>query len=87
MSYEVELSHRAFRYLKRLDKSTRKRILRGLRDMEEAPFGGDIAKIRGIKDLYRRRVGIYRIIFAVNSAQRQITIVTILPRSGVYKKL
>jgi mRNA-degrading endonuclease RelE of RelBE toxin-antitoxin system len=51
--------------------------------MSENPFAGDVKALQGAKwkDHYRKRVGSYRIIFAIDRDSTLIEILTILIRS------
>jgi mRNA-degrading endonuclease RelE of RelBE toxin-antitoxin system len=39
----------------------RNRIIEALREMEANPFAGDIKPMKGLRGMFRRRVGDYRI--------------------------
>jgi mRNA-degrading endonuclease RelE of RelBE toxin-antitoxin system len=49
--------------------------------MADDPFSGDTLKLEGFDDRYRRRVGDYRILFAVGAA-RAIRIGAIVRRTS-----
>ena len=50
------------------------------------PFaGGDIKPLKGMKGMYRLRVGNLRVIYEVAVTARQIKVMTILPRGQAYK--
>jgi mRNA-degrading endonuclease RelE of RelBE toxin-antitoxin system len=53
-------------------------ILKALRDMEQNPFHGDIAKLKGL----RRRVGNWRIFFDVDFDRRLVQILAIERRTS-----
>jgi len=48
---------------------------------------GDVKKIKGYKDLFRLRVGDYRVIFTINDKDLIIIVLTIGNRGEIYKKL
>jgi mRNA-degrading endonuclease RelE of RelBE toxin-antitoxin system len=56
------------------------RIARALRDMSDDPLSGDIVKLKGT-EAFRRRVGDYRILFAVDFLQRAVAVLDILRRT------
>lgn len=56
-----------------------------LRAINRLPAGTDIKKLRGY-DLYRLRVGTYRVIYAVREEIMVISIENIDNRGDVYKK-
>jgi mRNA-degrading endonuclease RelE of RelBE toxin-antitoxin system len=49
------------------------------------PFCGDVLKLEGESNRWRRRVGTYRIFFAVDSTARTVAVSAIVRRtSGTY---
>jgi len=72
MRYKVMLHQKAVKFLDDLDGKTRGRIKRSIRQLQEDPIrsrpGADIKKLVGTKgrqDLFRLRVGDFRVIYAV----------------------
>jgi mRNA-degrading endonuclease RelE of RelBE toxin-antitoxin system len=49
--------------------------------MEVDPFGGDVRRLRSTASLWRRRVGNWRIFFAVNDAGRTVDVAAIVRRA------
>jgi mRNA-degrading endonuclease RelE of RelBE toxin-antitoxin system len=83
MSWHVELSKSAIKELKGIPASFALRVERSIDEMEKDPFAGDVKPLKG-KDwhtYYRKRVGQYRIIFAVKKDERRVEIASILIRS------
>ena len=61
----------------------RERINRALNDMKSDPLSGDITALRGdYQGLYRRRVGPWRIIFALKPDRRIVLIGDIVRRTS-----
>lgn len=50
--------------------------------MKTDPFLGEIAKLEGERDRWRRRVGSYRIFFAADKATRTVSITAIMRRTS-----
>lgn len=72
MRYKVKLHQMAVKFLKDLDERVRDRIKRSIRQLQEYPIssrpGADIKRLVGTKvrqDLFRLRVGDFRVIYAV----------------------
>ena len=80
MTFSVQLGNRAEKALKRMSANDAARIARALRDMSDDPLSGDIVKLKGT-EAYRRRVGDYRILFAVDFLQRAVAVLDILRRT------
>ena len=62
-AWDYRLSSSALKNLKRFPKHERDRIFYALEDMKLSLFAGDTKPIQGEENLYRRRVGNYRIYF------------------------
>ncbi len=83
--FRVVLHKKALRELQKLSPSLRERIVSALRELARNPFTGDVKPIKGIKGLYRRRVGKYRIIYVVDFEENVIVVLRIAPREKAYK--
>jgi mRNA-degrading endonuclease RelE of RelBE toxin-antitoxin system len=53
-----------------------------LKAMAANPFSGDIIKLEGEATRWRRRVGSYRIFFAVDAAKNSVAVSAILRRTS-----
>jgi len=87
MNYEINLSSDSRKYLSKLDKPTRNRIMDHLNILSENPRNSemDIKKLHGRLGLYRLRIGSYRVLYTIENKMLIIFIVTIGPRGDVYK--
>lgn len=88
--YRIKLHPQAAKFFSNLDGSTKNRIKETLLSLKENPFEKrpkvDIKKLKGTKgrqDLYRLRVGGYRIVYAVEGDNLFIT--DIFKREKGYK--
>jgi mRNA-degrading endonuclease RelE of RelBE toxin-antitoxin system len=83
MSWKLRLAKDAARYLKRLPRDQRERLVKALNELEEDPRKGDIRPIKSgrFRGALRKRVGRYRIIFSVNTKHQVVDIAAILLRS------
>jgi mRNA-degrading endonuclease RelE of RelBE toxin-antitoxin system len=66
--------------LERLDTSTKQRMRVAIFKLPD----GDVKRLQGFTDLYRLRVGDWRITFTMTSTE--IFIEAVLPRGSAYKK-
>jgi mRNA interferase RelE/StbE len=85
LSYKIVIEKRARKVLTDLPKSESKKIvlkLQSLVSTESDQF--DIKKLQGYEDLYRLRVGSYRVIFVVITAQKELFVVAIGHRREIY---
>ena len=63
MNWDYKLAHKALKNLKRFPRPDQKRVFETLEEMRLNPFAGDTKPIQGEENLYRRRIGNYRIYF------------------------
>ncbi len=85
--YRIEFKRAAEKYLRKLPAKTQEKILVAIKGLCQRPPMGDIKPMQGVADLYRLRVGMYRIIFSY-ALDGQITIVLVQEigsRGDVYK--
>jgi mRNA interferase RelE/StbE len=76
----IEYSKQAVKDISRLDKTTKLRIKKGIDGIPQ----GDIKKLQGNTELYRLRVGVWRILFTYPDSET-VLIEEIAPRGGAYK--
>lgn len=84
-NYKLIINRRAIKFLSSQEKSVKKRIGQGLEGLLEVPPEGDIKTMKGHIGLYRLRVGIYRILFYINHAEKIVYVESIGSRGDVYK--
>lgn len=82
-TYKIIFEKQAQKFLEKQDKSNRLRLYKAIYKL---PNGTNIKKLKG-HNLYRLRVGDYRIIYTVEDAIRLIDIENIDNRGDVYKRL
>lgn len=89
MSFDVKLHPDAVKFLVSLNPETKERLKSGIKNLEMDPFKSrphaDIKKLKGTKkrnDLYRLRIGDYRMIYSVE--ENIIFILEIIPRERGY---
>ncbi len=72
MSFKIEIHKEALKFLLRLDKKDKTKIIRKTKDLAKDPFPKYSLKIKGQKEkLYRIRVGEYRILYYVDDSAKQ----------------
>jgi mRNA interferase RelE/StbE len=89
MSFKIKLHSDAVKFLAVLNLETKERLKSGIKTLEIDPFKSrshaDIKKLKGTKkreDLYRLRVGDYRVIYAVED--NTIFVLEIISREKGY---
>ncbi|MCC6618935.1 MAG: type II toxin-antitoxin system RelE/ParE family toxin [Chloroflexi bacterium] len=82
--YAVEFLPAAARALARLDRTVQRRIGRRIDALARDPRSGAM-KLRGADDVWRARVGDYRILYVVGDERLTILVVKIGHRRDVYR--
>jgi len=85
--YEVDILPRVYKAFRRLPNETLKRIVRRIQSLGEQPRPPGCKKLRGQEDVYRIRVGEYRILYRVRDAERRVIVLNIGHRRDVYRRL
>ena len=83
MTYAVELGP-VRKDLRALDDKTRRRILRAIVALEVNPRPPGATKLRG-SELWRVRVGDYRVLYSIEEARLVVLVVKIGHRREVYR--
>jgi len=85
--YNIKFSSDAEKSLKKLDKSTVKRVFIALDQLSNDPFNlPNTKKMKGKEEnVYRLRVGNYRIIYEIINHELIIFVVRMGPRGDIYK--
>lgn len=78
MTYEVEITPAAKRQIKKLTKSIQQLIVKRLEELVENPRPPGVLKMEGEENLYRVRVGDYRIIYQVQGVRLRNNVKEIL---------
>ena len=83
MSWTYRLSDQAAKQLRRLPRDRQEQLGRAIDQMTQDPFAGDVRPLKGgrLAGTMRRRVGRYRIIFAVDRSSGVIDVAAIVSRS------
>jgi mRNA interferase RelE/StbE len=85
MKYSVEVTAKARKSLQKIDPIFAKKIRDRLRSLENNPRPADCIKLEGTEDVYRTRVGRYRIIYKIFDSKVYIVIVNIDHRKDIYR--
>jgi mRNA interferase RelE/StbE len=85
--YAVEVSPAAGRQIRKLDRDTQKRVLARIEKLEQDPRPHDASKLQSPEELYRIRVGDYRIVYCIEDDRLLVLIVKVGHRKEVYRSL
>lgn len=83
--YSIEITPTAERQLKSLDDATKRRVARAMMALasEARPRGS--RKLQGYDDVFRVRVGAYRILYSINNRQLIIIVLQLGHRRDIYR--
>jgi mRNA interferase RelE/StbE len=85
--YEVELSKRAAKELRKLDRRAQERLLKALVLLRENPRPPVVKSLSGHPGYLRVRVGEYRIVYTVDDGKLIVLVLTVGHRRGIYDAL
>jgi len=85
MSYTIRMESRVRKTLDRLPADLYGRIMRKLEALQENPRPFGVEKLAGPEDLYRVRVGDWRIVYAIRDRELVVIVVRIGHRREVYR--
>jgi mRNA interferase RelE/StbE len=85
MKYRIEFSPTAERQFKKLLKEVQARLKHRIDILAENPFPRGVKKLSAEEDLYRLRIGDYRIIYQVQGKALLILILKLWHRKNVYR--
>jgi mRNA interferase RelE/StbE len=87
VAYRVELTPAAQRDLRSLDRPMLRRIDAKIQSLAEEPRPHGVEKLAGESDVYRIRVGDYRILYQIDDTVVIVLIVRVRHRRDVYRGL
>jgi mRNA interferase RelE/StbE len=85
MKYRIEFSPTAESQLKKLPKEVQSRLKHPIDRLAENPFPRGVKKLSAEENLYRLRIGDYRIIYHVKGKALLILILKLGHRKNVYR--
>lgn len=84
-TYEILFERQPERLLRKLPRDLATRIDRAILTLAEEPRPSGARRLRGYRNLYRIRVGDWRISYAVEDDELVVLIIEISPRGDAYR--
>ena len=81
-AYRILIDKPARKFIERQEREQQERLLKVIYRL---PADGDIRPLEGRQNVFRLRVGVFRVIYCVDNAARIVTVMTIGNRGDVYK--
>ena len=85
MSYEVQILPKVARQIKALSVEVRQDISLTIRSLANEPRPIGVKKLSGEKDIYRVRVGNYRVLYRIIDKVLVVVVVSVGHRREVYR--
>lgn len=82
MTWRLAVDPKARKQLRKIPKDYAQRILDVINGLASNPFAGDIEKMARQGDVWRRRVGDYRIFYELDQAQRLVYVFKVKRRTS-----
>lgn len=85
--YAVQYDPKALKELARLDKPVARRIIKAVNILQGEPRPNGARPLVGYPDLWRIRIGEYRVIYTIKDTELVVLALRIAHRSVVYRSL
>ena len=83
--YSIEISRTAEKQLKKLRRDDQRRVVRALLNLRDEPRPQGSRKLTGYDEVFRIRVGRYRVLYSISGKKLIIIILKIGHRKDVYR--
>ena len=84
-SYRVEVSATAERQLRKLSRADQVRLIRAMQVLSSDPRPPGCRKLSGYEDVFRIRVGRYRILYTIDDRRVLVIVLKVGDRKDVYR--
>ncbi len=84
-SYRIEVSATAEKQLRKLGQTDRVRVLRAVQALAANPWPAGYRKLQGYDDVFRIRVGMFRVIYSIDGRRIILTVLKVGHRKEVYR--
>ena len=82
MDWELIVDSAARKQCKRIPRRDAEKILTAIQELAVNPYAGDIEKMEGEKDVWRRRVGSYRIFYEIYTTKKIVYVFEVKRRTS-----
>ncbi len=82
--YSVEITARAERELRRLDRAIKNRVTSAIRALADDPRPAGCVKVKSEEGVWRIRIGDWRVGYCVDDAAQEVVVIRIGHRSEFY---
>lgn len=82
MNWVLQVDSAVYKILRKIPGHDARRILFAIETLALDPFVGDIQKIKGETNVWRRRIGPYRILYEIHTAKKIIYVFELQRRTS-----
>jgi mRNA interferase RelE/StbE len=83
--YAISFARSARKELERLDEPLSSKVFHRIEDLAENPRPVECRKLVGTENLWRIRVGDYRVVYVIHDTDKTVDIVAVRHRKEVYR--
>ena len=83
--YSVVFARSARKELQNLDPPVARRILKQIETLVANPRPSGVAKLEGANDLWRVRVGEWRVVYRISDRERLVDVIAVRHRRDAYR--
>ena len=84
-SYRIEVSATAEKQIKKLGRDDRIRVLRAVQTLADEPRPAGCRRLQGYDDVFRIRVGRFRVLYSIDGRRIIITVLKVAHRRDLYR--
>ena len=84
-TYRIEVSATAERQIRKLPRADQLRVVRVIRALSMDPYPPGCRKLSGHDDVFRVRIGRYRVLYSIEHRRLIIIILKVADRKDVYR--
>ena len=85
--YGITFARSARKELERLPADLGQRVLQKIEALSENPRPAGVTKLKGQKNVWRLRVGDYRVVYAIDDTAKAVDVSIVRHRRDVYRDL
>ena len=85
MDYQISFKPTFFRTLKKLPKSKLAELDRTIQAIQKAPVAISAKPLKGFQNLYRMRLGDYRLVFHRDDKKKKVLFILFAHRKDIYR--
>ena len=86
MAYRVEIKKSAKKEIAGLPRREQRRVMSAIEALADVPRPRGVRKLTGTDDIYRLRVGAYRVVYQIGDKKLIVYVVKVGDRKEVYRR-